>query len=645
MKYRPHIDGLRAVAILPVVAFHADVELFSGGFTGVDIFFVISGFLITSLILEELKADTFSLADFYKRRALRILPAYFAMILGVAVAAYVLMLPQGARDTGWTMAAASLFASNIYFWQTTDYFETDLAGDPLLHTWTLSVEEQFYIFLPLTLLLVSRWFQGRHAAVLILISLLSFIVSAWAVGRYDAANFYLLPTRAWEFGLGAILAAMGGRSFVGPKTSEMGAALGAALVVYGIFELGGRSEFPGPNALYPVIGATLLIAFGAGTWVGRLLSSLPFVAIGRISYSVYLWHWPIMVFWRIRSGPIEGAVETATVIALSLAAGALSYWLIETPFRTPAMRDRPAKWVCGSGLGGIALAAVLGLVITEFSRNWRAYPDEVLRLAAYADYPGTVDWVEIVGPEQCMIHADTPGRFEAFSPEICLPAPADKPRWLLFGDSHAGHLMNSLRRVSPDVALQLAGASGCRPTVDAEGAVWCEDLVDLILNDHVADARLDGVVLSARWGWSDIPKLQETVSRLREHIDQIVILGPTIEYLDSFPKVLARGILHGDKNAESERFINVQVRALDDRMAATDWGANVRYVSLFDLLCPNGRCPTLTPGGVPYHFDYGHFTREASHEVAERLKAVDIFDRSEEPLPEPGPREPQDNRS
>lgn len=625
MTHYPHIDGLRALAIIPVVLFHVDLGLFSGGFTGVDIFFVISGFLITSIIVAELNDGRFSLLEFYKRRALRILPAYVALILAVTVAAYAMMLPAEAYRLGIAIAASAGFASNIYFWRTEDYFAQEAGSTPLLHTWTLSVEEQFYILLPIGLLLLAHIARGRYAAVIALGSIASFLLSVWGLERAPTATFYLLPTRVWEFGLGALLAVLGRDVVRGAGVRTVASSVGLALLAYGVFGLDVSDAFPGPNALFPVLGAVLLIACGDGNWTGRVLSSWPLVAIGRISYSLYLWHWPVIVFYEMRTGPGLSAAEIVLVIAVSLLLATLSYVWIEQPFRTRKMRTRSALRVDLAAASTVGAMVLAGLLVAQVADVWRPYPTDVRWISSFLDYRGTPEWRLVAGPAECMIHASSEGNFARFEPETCLPEAGDEPNYLLLGDSYAGHLMHALERQMPDINLQIAGASGCRPTLEAEGTPWCEKLMRLIFDEHVPAASLDGVILAARWDEEDLPALKATEDFLAERVERIVILGPTVEYQGIFPLLLARSYLNGDGRVE--RYLDPAPRRLDQQMKKMDWAPDTIYVSLFDLLCSDETCARTTSTKEPFHFDHGHFTLEASYEVAAMIDRLGIIGR------------------
>ncbi len=304
MKYRREIDGLRALAVLPVILFHAGIQGFSGGYVGVDVFFVISGYLITSIILAEREAGSFTLAGFYERRARRILPALYVMAAACIPFAYLWMLPGDLVEFSQSLMAVAAFASNILFWRQTDYFAAATQLKPLLHTWSLAVEEQYYMVFPLLLLAAWRFGRRKLLALLATALLISLAVAQWGVTHRPAATFYLLPTRGWELLVGALAAFyLSGRRPEVDRWRELKASAGVALIAYGVFMFGEGTPFPGLNALVPTAGAVLIILFAdAGTYVGKLLGSRAFVGIGLVSYSAYLWHQPILAFAKHRFG-------------------------------------------------------------------------------------------------------------------------------------------------------------------------------------------------------------------------------------------------------------------------------------------------------------------------------------------------------
>lgn len=339
MNYRKEIDGLRAFAVIPVILYHAGFEWLSGGYVGVDIFFVISGYLITTIIIKELDAGTFTIANFYERRARRILPALFFVILICLPFAWYWLLPFELKDFGKSLMAVTLFSSNILFWLESDYFAAGAELIPLLHTWSLAVEEQFYIFFPL--LMILFWSLGKRWLLIILsiIALVSLGLTEWGWRQFPEANFYLIPTRAWELMIGALTA-----FYLFYKTPsinkqhtsfyQIASMAGLILIVGSIFLLNKSIPFPSLYALAPTVGTALIILFTTpATLTYQILSQRLFVAIGLISYSAYLWHQPLFVFTRMMSleEPSLWLLGLLSIVTFLLAY--LSWRFVEKPFR------------------------------------------------------------------------------------------------------------------------------------------------------------------------------------------------------------------------------------------------------------------------------------------------------------------------
>lgn len=368
MIYRREIDGLRALAVLPVILFHAGFSTVSGGFVGVDVFFVISGFLITSIIVEELAAGKFTLAGFYERRARRILPALFFVLLACLPFAWWLLLPAELVDFGKSVMAVAVSASNLLFWLQTDYFAATAEQIPLLHTWSLAVEEQYYLVFPL--IMVLAWGLGKRwlVVVLALVALLSLAWSEWLWRSSVEANFYLIPSRAWELMVGALAAFYLQNKVLVTNgiMAQIASVFGLVLLGYAVFFFDEGMPFPSVYALVPTLGAVLLIVFATpATWVGQLLVIRPLVWVGLISYSAYLWHQPVFVFARLQAleEPSVGLMAGLCVITLGLAW--FSWRFVEQPFRDRYRFTRTQIFsgaVIGSALF-IALGA--GLVWTE----------------------------------------------------------------------------------------------------------------------------------------------------------------------------------------------------------------------------------------------------------------------------------------
>lgn len=332
LSYRPEIDGLRALAVIPVILFHAGFELFSGGFVGVDVFFVISGYLITSILIEDIENKRFSIAHFYERRARRILPALFVVMFTCIPFAWMWMMPDQLRDFAQSLIAVSFFASNILFWRESDYFAAAAEEKPLLHTWSLAVEEQYYLLFPIFLILAWRFGKNRVFWLIVVMAGISLLLSEWGWRKQPTANFYLAPTRAWELFAGSIAAFIVQKK--GIQKNNFIALIGLLAILFSIFVYDKNTPFPSLYAAVPVIGTVLLILYAdKKTYAAKLLSNKTFVGIGLISYSAYLWHQPLFAFARIElieppSNILMGFLVLATFL---LAYGSWKY--IEKPFR------------------------------------------------------------------------------------------------------------------------------------------------------------------------------------------------------------------------------------------------------------------------------------------------------------------------
>lgn len=451
--YRPDIDGLRALAVLPVLFFHARFEAFSGGFVGVDVFFVVSGYLITSIIAKELAAGSFSIISFYERRARRILPALTAVMAFCVLAASLLFLPKEFKEFGDSVGAAALFSSNILFWQQAGYFDAPAELKLLLHTWSLAVEEQFYIFFPLLMYAVHRWLRGKWHVILLPLFAASIVASIYGVTRAPVATFYLAPTRAWELLLGSLLALNLFPLARGRVVREAAAAAGVAFIAWAVFTFTAQTPFPGTHAVIPCAGAALVIWSGmhGQTLTGAALGLRPIVFVGLISYSLYLWHWPLLVFARYWIGQLSTA-QTIAILAASFVIAVASWKYVERPVRSRRVLG-PRRQLLPAALVSSVLAALAGLGI-HASEGWPGRIDEEIRaMAALED--------KFHEGRECH------GAAATSDAELCVRGAAvDKVRFLLVGDSHADALNPTIFEVARTHGL--AGIQftdpGFRPT-------------------------------------------------------------------------------------------------------------------------------------------------------------------------------------
>ncbi len=365
MKYRREIDGLRALAVLPVILYHAGFRNFSGGFVGVDVFFVISGYLITTILVNDLNTGKFSLAKFYERRARRILPALFVVMAACLPFAWAWLPPQDMKNFSQSLISVSAYVSNVFFWQTSGYFDTASELKPLIHTWSLSVEEQFYLLFPIFLLFTQKIGRRFLLALLLLTGGVSFAIAQYLSIRSPAASFYLLPTRAWELLLGGLVALYCTKSDIKSRKnlhSQVLSLTGFVLIGFSVFVFTEKTPFPGFHALLPTVGAALIIVFSSEeTIIGKFLGSKPFVGIGLISYSAYLWHQPIFAFARQYLN--YGELNSLHMIALSIATLPIAYFtwrFVELPFRNKQKFKR--KQIFAFALAGSVMFSTFGVI-------------------------------------------------------------------------------------------------------------------------------------------------------------------------------------------------------------------------------------------------------------------------------------------
>jgi peptidoglycan/LPS O-acetylase OafA/YrhL len=476
ISYRRELDGLRALAVLPVILFHAGIDTFSGGFVGVDVFFVISGYLITSIILIEKEAGTFSIINFYERRVRRILPALFLVIIICIPFAWLWLLPSDMKDFSQSLIAVSIFGSNILFWRESGYFETAAELKPLLHTWSLALEEQYYMLFPLFILITWRLGKRWVVGILAVLAIVSLAVAHWGAYNIPAPTFFLLPTRGWELAIGAFIAfyLLSKKVVsVSETTKQIASTLGLALILYAVFTFSEKTPFPSLYALVPTIGTALIILFTApNTFVGRVLGTKAFVGIGLISYSAYLWHQPLFAFARHRS---LGEVSEVYFLLLAIAALMLAYvsWrFVEVPFRDKHIFTR--NQIATMAISFSTIFVVIGLVghLTngEFGRS-----DETIRLSAIEDRLRLNHG----------LNEDCEGAFTLS--ENCRMS--DEQTVLVWGDSYAMHLVQGLIASNPDLNIIQTTISVCGPFFDIApltgkyGKAWGRKCIES--NDHV----------------------------------------------------------------------------------------------------------------------------------------------------------------
>lgn len=627
LTYRREIDGLRALAVVSVVLFHAGLPPFRGGFVGVDIFFVISGYLITRILLQELASGRFSLVRFYERRARRILPALYAVLIACLPVAWLSLSPDELRDFGQTLMAVLLFSANLLLASNTDYFASSAELKPLLHTWSLAVEEQYYLLLPWLMLLGWRAL-GRAVLVPIgLLGLASLVGSQWASSHQPQTAFYALSCRAWELTIGSVIA---GHS-VGlwpTKWRSASAWLGLALIALAIFGFDRNTPSPSVYTLVPTLGtALLLLGATPENTVGRLLGSRPLVAVGLISYSVYLWHQPLLAWGRHVSHEHASRLLVLGLCFATLGLAYVTWRFVEQPFR---QRQRfSARWITIAALSlGAGLLAV-GLLIerTEgyLGREHRRTLEQVLSdrlrpnhgLGAYCDRDFSVD-------SPCTTQGE--------------------PAVLVWGDSFAMHLVDGLRAANPGLALRQATWSNCGPLLgvapfpDRYPPAWSRDCI--ASNDRVmawlargtsvntvvlgtsfrlyldADRRVmqrDGTTAPARAAAERA--LRDTVAQLRALGLRTIVIGPPPSTGQNAGLCLAHTMSSNEPLDQCDLSrAQVQAHQAAERALLARLSHATEVRSLEEVLCIGRTCQVSREGTLLYR-DAVHLTPEGSRYI------------------------------
>jgi peptidoglycan/LPS O-acetylase OafA/YrhL len=627
--YRPDIDGLRAVAILSVLAFHAWPKVMRGGFVGVDIFFVISGYLITGIIAGNIDTGGFTIRGFYSRRIRRIFPALILVLLATLLLGAIVLFPSEYTQLGWHTVVAGFFSSNLQLWSETGYFDPAAEVKPLLHLWSLGIEEQFYLLWPLLLLMVARWKHSRIAVVLT-IALASFLFYMGLYKSQGSAAFYMPFTRFWELLIGAFLALAPARPaetrllrglaarfpFLARQGPQLASAAGLLLIGLCL-----THSITGARALLPTLGAALMIAAGPAAWLNRhLLANRAAVYIGLISYPLYLWHWPLLSFLHVEDLENVRAVQGLTIglLLLSFLLAALTYHILERPLRHASLR-RTVPYLLASMLlvmlagGSIVLAKGLPARFKAQDRAMIAYATEEqdARKAVFRQ-------------RACFLDVDQDR--SSFVP-ACANAAADLFLW---GDSHAAHLYSGLSGLVP--RLSQYTATECPPLLDFRTSFVSNDHCPTI--NHAVLSKLTAqhpcvAILAAYWpfyfrepGFAE--SLSRTISEVRGHADEVVLVGPAVSYAG--PQLRRAMRLSGADMLRDDQLPDLRASDMVLRKAATALG--IKYVSPVSALCSGDSCRAFVPGSPNrlFAFDYGHLTRAGSEYYARKLIAPALSD-------------------
>ena len=617
-NYEPHIDGVRCIAVLSVLLYHFEYKFIPGGFVGVDVFFVISGFLITRLLLADVKRETFSFRRFYMRRIRRLAPALIATLVASFVVASFFLTPSHFQRFSGASLASLLSFSNFYFWAESGYFDASAELKPLLHTWSLSVEEQFYLVWP-ALIFFMRGKAAKFIATVFIVLFAVSLAAAWIGNAHiPSATFFLMPFRVYEFSIGALLALMPLARFRGYRWNEIMVALGLVLAYISVTQFNKGTAFPDINALLPCAAAALLIAFGTSPILGLVLRNRLSVFIGKISYSLYLVHWPVVVLYKHASfdDVVVGKTRIA-LLAMTFALAIALHYLIENRFRTPrpivhrGRIRRAAAWLAAP------LLVVIGSVHAFSTDGWSGRFDREVIAAI-----GNVDAKQLLRRE-FIEEADSMSN---------LPFDEDRlVRLLVMGDSHATDAFNALYLANPmpetvsvrrleidDVCLYLFVDDGVTTEPEHVQARCRDHLAHLKASPLLDDAT--HVVLSTRWEESSFDYMPAFTTYLQSRNNKVIVMGRTGEFKNVPSMVLKAGLNESTAmNLAQDR--NTSLDSLNEKLRKLSESLSLAYVDKVPYLCTEDttQCDVVDADGKILYTDYGHWSMEGARYFGERI--------------------------
>jgi len=646
-KYRQDIDGLRAIAVLSVVGFHAfpESDIFRSGFIGVDIFFVISGFLISSIIYEKLEENSFSFLDFYTRRVLRIFPALLLVLMACFIFGWFALLPTEYKDIGKHIAGAAGFVSNLLLWQESGYFDVASENKPLLHLWSLGVEEQFYIAWSLILWMAYKARINLFITAIAL-AVVSFYLNVSGIQNDPSASFYSPQTRFWELLAGAMLAyaahkktqftaasvsaLFGCRSEVNQcnanteAKSEVRSALGLILFIIGFFAITKGDAFPGYWAALPVLGTVLVISAGQQAWFNRLvLSNRALILIGLISYPLYLWHWPILSFARIIEGELPSVTIRWAAVAMSICLAWATYRLFEKPLRFGSGKSIKAMTMS-------ALMLFFGATgYITYDRNGLDYRGGV---SSGFQLQGDIGFDELdsyIQANSLRCKSNSNGELEINNISVgrvgCLHSPgAEEPDIIIIGDSHSGHLFLGLSEELTNLnvaSLSLYGINGL-PYINNN---YFEKAFSYILK-----SRASSVVISSYWANPQLDLIGNTANDgLLKTVESLTRAGKMVYISDDVPSFSfdpaickhSRKFSTGQKcDEDAKKFLSSYTQYMAAIVKASSSNKNVKIIKTSEGFCNAGTCSMKKDGKLMFA-DRNHLNMLGSRYVAKIILA------------------------
>lgn len=651
--YRPDIDGLRALAVLAVVGFHAFPDVIKGGFAGVDVFFVISGFLITGILQKSLQINDLTqerlsfwsyIGKFYQRRIVRIFPALLTVLATSFALAWLLLQPAEFKTLGKHMLAGAGFVSNIVYWQEAGYFDAAAETKTLLHLWSLAVEEQFYLIWPV--LMWAAWrlaskFKSLKLEMSWLIAGLLTLSFAWNVLHIHAhpvATFYLPFSRFWELLAGALLAVLAAKSSIETSsrtTQNLKSFAGLLLIAAAVYLLTKDKRFPGWWAVLPVLGSYLVISAGQQAWVNQvILSNRVLVSIGLISYPLYLWHWPLLAFLRSVSLETPSMAMLWAAVAASFILAYLTYWLIERPMRFGAWRQSKSRLKTTLLLLGLLIAGAIGYVVYAKNGVPSRFPPQLQNLLA-SGYQYDYGESSGEGNGNCMVGIG--GNQSQLPPNCTDKQPAFKKSVAMWGDSFTWHLAAALNKRGKikNIGFNVLASAGCVPVMNVD-TDYCQKGNTFVLN-KLQQQPFETILLAGNWTKEFQNELATTLQQLQTMqttgklaAKDIYLVGPPPGWPHGLFKTVVNEAMKDAPQYRLPERIRVGTSgliadfALDAQMRATAERNGIHYISLLDKLCNADGCLaklTDSPDAL-VGYDQGHLSLEGSEFVVKQFPSA-----------------------
>ncbi len=623
--HRNEIDGLRAFAILPVILFHAGFESFKGGFIGVDIFFVISGYLITNLIINNLNQQSFVLRNFYERRVRRLLPGLFVVMLACIPIAWMFMLPSDLKYFGQSLVSVSTFSSNVFFWIKTGYFDSSAELNPLLHTWSLAVEEQYYIIFPLILVLI--WKRGYlfSGSIIFCALIVSLLLSNWGSDTFPDFAFYMLPTRAWEILTGALLAIIllqRNKIFNSKLINQFLSLAGLGLIIYSFFIFDSSTPFPSFKTLIPIFGTALIIlTANKGTLAFKFLTLGPIVTMGLISYSAYLWHQPILAFARYRLVEDLSLITVFALCSLSIVIAYASWKWLETPFRNPQIVS--SKLILQLTMSLIVILVSFGLYLHYTNGALNRVPPDYLATSFYKDLNKAPSKVGLYG-KNCVSDL----------PELCTISSINENVTLLLGDSHSADFSNNFYKFASqkDIGAFQLSMGGCSFMASLSNENKMCEKASLLLRELIELKKIDRIIfitnqykhlsyLPEPEANKNIDYFIDTISAALKNNIQVIYFKPRPSFKLSVPRAALMQKLNNPiiVNSRYKNLLDSQIDSIkDENFAVFD-----QHEIIINKLCDeNLDCNGGLFEARPFYSDTNHLSKYGAEYIFSKFNEI-----------------------